>query len=182
MDLFDALVDDQVDEIVVLGDTGTELTVITPADKKTASGVCKAEDYQLPGNITTDIYIVPVSGGADSSVTAMLMCEMFPDVNWRFCFTDTGAEEPGIYDTLDSLETYLGRSIDRVLPKKDLWELLDQYGNFLPSATSRWCTRQKRYLLMVGLNSLQALKSGSSWVSEQTNRSESRSLSMVRAP
>jgi len=141
MDLFDASVDDQVDEIVVLGDTGTELSVTTPADKKTAPGVCKAEDYQLPGNIATDIYIVPVSGGADSSVTAMLMCEMFPDVNWRFCFTDTGAEEPGIYDTLDSLETYLGRSIDRVLPKKDLWELLDQYGNFLPSATSRWCTR-----------------------------------------
>lgn len=141
MDLFDSLVEDQVDDIVVLGDTGKELTVITPVDTKAGSQVCKAEDYRLPGDVKNDIYIVPVSGGADSAVTAMLMCEMFPEINWKFCFTDTGAEEPEIYDSLNSLEAYLGRPIERVLPDKDIWELLDQYGNYLPSAQSRWCTR-----------------------------------------
>ncbi|WP_426172513.1 phosphoadenosine phosphosulfate reductase family protein [Pseudoduganella sp. R-34] len=98
-------------------------------------------NYQLPGNPETDQYIIPVSGGADSSLIAILMHLLYPGVRFVLVFTDTVAEEPGIYVTLDDLEAFLGRSITRLTPELGLFELIEAQGGFLPSHSARWCTR-----------------------------------------
>ena len=61
-------------------------------------------------------------------------------------FTDTGTkenpvEEPEVYATLDKLEAYLGKKIERLIPEKGLFEIIDQYGGYLPGAQTRYCTR-----------------------------------------
>lgn len=96
--------------------------------------------YKLPGEQETDVYVLPVSGGADSSALAILMHKMFPEVVFKMIFTDTGAEEPEIYTTLDELENFLGRPIERLTNGDSLWSLIDQWGGFLPSPQARWCT------------------------------------------
>ncbi len=104
------------------------------------------QQYQLP-DMTGGIPVIPVSGGADSSFLAILLHQLFPEVPFRMVFTDTGtaenpAEEPEIYNTLDRLEAYLGKKIERLVPQAGLFEKIAQYGGFLPGASSRWCTRE----------------------------------------
>lgn len=96
--------------------------------------------YQLPGNPERDVYIVPLSGGADSSALAIMLRAMFPHVSFVYVFTDTGAEEPEIYTTLDKLEEFLQQKIERVFNGKGLYELIEEWGGFLPSPRDRWCT------------------------------------------
>ena len=114
--------------------------------------------YQLPGNRNEDLYLIPVSGGADSTALAILMHEMFPHVNFRLCFTDTGAEEPSIYETLKRLEIFLGKKIDWIAPERDLWQLIRDFNNFLPSSRDRYCTRELK------------LKSFSRWMKQFDGR------------
>lgn len=95
--------------------------------------------YAVPGNVETDVYICPLSGGADSTVLALLLKQLAPHVPWRYVFTDTGAEEIEIYEQLDRLEAILG-PIER-LSGKSLWEVIADFGSFLPSPTDRYCTR-----------------------------------------
>lgn len=97
--------------------------------------------YRLPGNPETDLYIIPVSGGADSTVLAILLHLLHPEVQFVLVFTDTVAEEPGIYVTLDNLEGFLGRSVTRLIPSRGLFDEIEKQGGFLPSAGQRWCTR-----------------------------------------
>lgn len=104
------------------------------------------QQYQLP-DMTGAIPVLPVSGGADSSFLAILLHKLFPEVPFRMVFTDTGtaenpAEEPEIYVTLDRLEAYLGKKIERLIPKAGLFEKIAEQGGFLPGASSRWCTRE----------------------------------------
>lgn len=101
-------------------------------------------DYKLPGDPFADAHIIPVSGGADSSYLAVLLTQRFPEVPFLYVFTDTGAEEPEIYETLDRLEGYIGRPIIRLRPDKDLLELLAHYNGFLMSPKDRWCTRETK--------------------------------------
>lgn len=98
-------------------------------------------NYKLPGNPDTDEYITPVSGGADSAVTAILLRAQFPQVNFRFVYSETFADDSGVLVTLNQLEAYLGRPIERLVPEKGLYDLIDAYGGFLPNASARWCTR-----------------------------------------
>lgn len=98
--------------------------------------------YALPGDPTQDRYLIPLSGGIDSTATAVMMKAAFPDVTFDYVFTDTKADDEGIYATLDRLEAYLGRKIDRIVPEKGLFELIEDQNGFLPSAQDRWCTVQ----------------------------------------
>jgi 3'-phosphoadenosine 5'-phosphosulfate sulfotransferase (PAPS reductase)/FAD synthetase len=61
-----------------------------------------------------DTYIVAVSGGKDSTATALWALDTLPRDKLRFAFCDTGAEWPETYDYLSYLERELGIEIDRI--------------------------------------------------------------------
>lgn len=87
-------------------------------------------------------HILGVSGGRDSAALAVYMRQHFPDLPLEYFFTDTGKELPEVYTFLDRLEGFLGKPILRLNPDRDFDFWLDEYGHFLPSARTRWCTRQ----------------------------------------
>lgn len=87
-------------------------------------------------------HILGLSGGRDSAALAVYMRQHQPDLPIEYFFTDTGKELPEVYDFLDRLEGFLGRPIVRLNPDRDFDFWLKEYGHFLPSPRTRWCTRQ----------------------------------------
>ena len=87
-------------------------------------------------------HVLGLSGGRDSAALAVYMREDHPDLDIEYFFTDTGKELPEVYEFLVKLEGFLGKPIRRLNPDRDFDFWLKQYGNFLPSAQTRWCTRQ----------------------------------------
>jgi 3'-phosphoadenosine 5'-phosphosulfate sulfotransferase (PAPS reductase)/FAD synthetase len=87
-------------------------------------------------------HILGISGGRDSAALAVYMRQNHPAIDMEYFFTDTGKELPEVYDFLNRLEGFLGKPIDRLNPDRDFDFWLAEYGNFLPSAKTRWCTRQ----------------------------------------
>ncbi|MDY7524292.1 phosphoadenosine phosphosulfate reductase family protein [Sphingomonas sp. 10B4] len=87
-------------------------------------------------------HILGVSGGRDSAALAVYMRQHHPQLPIEYFFTDTGKELPEVYEFLDKLEGFLGRPIERLNPDRDFDFWLEEYGNFLPSPRTRWCTRQ----------------------------------------
>ncbi len=92
--------------------------------------------------MTRERHILGVSGGRDSAALAVYMRQHHPELPLEYFFTDTGKELPEVYAFLDRLEGFLGRSIERLNPDRDFDFWLSEYGNFLPSPRTRWCTRQ----------------------------------------
>ncbi len=90
----------------------------------------------------TERHILGISGGRDSAALAVWMRENRPEIELEYFFTDTGKELPEVYDFLDRLEGFLGKPITRLNPDRDFDYWLKEYGNFLPSPRTRWCTRQ----------------------------------------
>ena len=92
--------------------------------------------------MSTERHILGLSGGRDSAALAVYMRQYRPELPIEYFFTDTGKELPEVYAFLDRLEGILGKPIVRLNPDRgfDFW--LDEYGNFLPSPRTRWCTRQ----------------------------------------
>ncbi|OIQ73232.1 hypothetical protein GALL_451340 [mine drainage metagenome] len=70
------------------------------------------------------------------------MRQHHPEIDIDYFFTDTGKELPEVYEFLGKLEGFLGKPILRLNPHRgfDFW--LKEYNHFLPSAQTRWCTRQ----------------------------------------
>lgn len=91
-----------------------------------------------------DRHLLGISGGKDSAALAIFMSEYHPELNIEYFFTDTGKELPEVYEFLTALEGFLHKPIMRLNEDRgfDFW--LRQYGNFLPSAQTRWCTRQMK--------------------------------------
>ena len=87
-------------------------------------------------------HVLGLSGGRDSAALAVHMRQERPDLDIDYFFTDTGKELPEVYEFLVKLEGFLGRPIERLNPDRDFDFWLKQYNNFLPSAQTRWCTRQ----------------------------------------
>jgi Phosphoadenosine phosphosulfate reductase family len=87
-------------------------------------------------------HLLGVSGGKDSAALAVFMRENYPDLNIEYFFTDTGKELPEVYEFLGRLEGFLNKPITSLNPGRDFDFWLSQYNNFLPSAQTRWCTRQ----------------------------------------
>ena len=87
-------------------------------------------------------HVLGLSGGRDSAALAVYMRENYPELDIEYFFTDTGKELPEVYEFLVKLEGFLGKPILRLNPDRDFDFWLKQYGNFLPSAQTRWCTRQ----------------------------------------
>ena len=86
------------------------------------------------------VLVCPVSGGADSTVTALVIKALHPTASVRYVFTDTGFEVCGTGAALDRLEAVLGEPIIRIQQKVSLPEYIEQHGNYLPSQRSRYCT------------------------------------------
>jgi len=91
-------------------------------------------------------HVLGISGGKDSAALAVFMRRNYPHLKIHYFFTDTGKELPEVYDFLAKLEGELGRPIERLDPHRDFDFWLREYGNFLPSARTRWCTRQLKLL------------------------------------
>lgn len=92
--------------------------------------------------MTNERHILGISGGRDSASLAVYMRQHHPQLPLEYFFTDTGKELPEVYSFLDKLEGFLGCPIQRLNPDRDFDFWLDEYGNFLPSPRTRWCTRQ----------------------------------------
>ena len=92
--------------------------------------------------MTNERHILGISGGRDSAALAVYMRQNHPDIDMEYFFTDTGKELPEVYDFLNRLEGFLGKPINRLNPDRDFDFWLAEYGHFLPSAKTRWCTRQ----------------------------------------
>ena len=87
-------------------------------------------------------HVLGLSGGRDSAALAVFMSQNYPELDIEYFFTDTGKELPEVYEYLGELEGFLGKSINRLNADRDFDFWLREYGNFLPSARTRWCTRQ----------------------------------------
>lgn len=103
--------------------------------------IARLMDYKLPGNPATDIYTCGISGGADSSVTGILLKTLFPDTDIRYVFTDTKAEAEGTNQSIEAFEKFTGVSVVRIAHEEGLLGLIDSFNGFLPSSFNRWCTR-----------------------------------------
>lgn len=93
-------------------------------------------------NKENEMHVLGLSGGRDSAALAVYMRQNYPKLDIHYFFTDTGKELPEVYEFLVKLEGFLGKPIERLNPDRDFDFWLRQYNNFLPSAQSRWCTRQ----------------------------------------
>lgn len=87
-------------------------------------------------------HVLGLSGGRDSAALAVYMRHYHPEIDIEYFFTDTGKELPEVYEFLGQLEGVLGKPIQRLNPDRDFDFWLKQYNSFLPSAQTRWCTRQ----------------------------------------
>ncbi|TVS03681.1 MAG: hypothetical protein EA407_06320 [Rhodobacteraceae bacterium] len=87
-------------------------------------------------------HVLGLSGGRDSAALAVFMRQTYPELPVEYFFTDTGKELPEVYEFLGRLEGFLGRPIAYLNPDRDFDFWLKEYGNFLPSPRTRWCTRQ----------------------------------------
>ena len=85
----------------------------------------------------TERHVLGLSGGKDSAALAVYMRQHFPELEIDYFFTDTGD-----WHRTGRLEGFLGRPIQYLNPHRgfDFW--LRQYNSFLPSPTTRWCTRK----------------------------------------
>ena len=92
--------------------------------------------------VSDERHVLGLSGGRDSAALAVYMRQTEPELDLEYFFTDTGKELPEVYDFLVRLEGFLGKPILRLNPDRDFDFWLKQYNNFLPSAQTRWCTRQ----------------------------------------
>lgn len=93
-----------------------------------------------------DRHVLGISGGKDSAALAVFMRLRHPELNIEYFFTDTGKELPEVYEFLGRLEGFLGKPIQRLNPNRDFDFWLREYGHFLPSPRTRWCTRQLKLL------------------------------------
>lgn len=87
-------------------------------------------------------HVLGLSGGKDSAALAVYMRQYHPEIDVEYFFTDTGKELPEVYEFLGRLEGVLGKPVQRLNPDRDFDFWLKQYNTFLPSAQTRWCTRQ----------------------------------------
>jgi hypothetical protein len=95
-------------------------------------------------------HILGISGGKDSAALALYLNELYPELDIEYYTSDTGRELDETYKLIDRLESRMGRPIKR-LDAVDLTNVADKspfdhflalYGGYLPSSTSRWCTKK----------------------------------------
>ena len=90
-------------------------------------------------------HVLGLSGGKDSAALAVYLKQQgkTPD-NMEYFFSDTGAELQEVYDFIEKLEIYLGKSINRLGSGKFFSHYLKIHSGMLPSPQQRWCTRSMK--------------------------------------
>lgn len=102
-------------------------------------------------------HVLGISGGKDSAALAIYMSEYFSDIDLDLYSCDTGRELDETYELIEKLEAYLGLEVNKlhsvetagmIKPNFETDEELSpfdyklkEYGGFLPSSFSRWCTK-----------------------------------------
>lgn len=94
-------------------------------------------------------YVIPISGGADSTGIALILRALFPEIPFTFVFTDTLAESPDLYYQLERVEEYLGIKINRIVPKLGLYQSIEDKNGFMPNQKARWCTPELKIVPML---------------------------------
>lgn len=95
-------------------------------------------------------HVLGISGGKDSAALAIYMRNNYPDLDIEYYTCDTGHELKETYDLVDSLESHLGKKIEKLVaaensPEKTPFDhFLRVYGGYLPSSTARWCTKKMK--------------------------------------
>lgn len=95
-------------------------------------------------------HVLGISGGKDSAALALYLKEKYPELNIEYYTCDTGRELEETYDLIDRLNSKLGKDItlysaidDLNNPEASAFDhFLAVYGGYLPSSTSRWCTKK----------------------------------------
>lgn len=92
-------------------------------------------------------HLLGISGGKDSAALAIYMKDKYPHIDIEYYTCDTGKELEETYLLIKNLEIYLGKKIELLRGVDDenvnpFDQLLKNYGGYLPSATSRWCTKK----------------------------------------
>lgn len=92
-------------------------------------------------------HVLGISGGKDSSALAIYMSQKYPTIDIEYYTCDTGKELDETYEVIEKLNSLLGKNILQLqaadksdLPPFD--HFLTLYGGYLPSSTSRWCTKK----------------------------------------
>ncbi|HAB51293.1 MAG TPA: phosphoadenosine phosphosulfate reductase [Ignavibacteriales bacterium] len=91
-------------------------------------------------------HVLGISGGKDSAALAIYLKHKHPQLDIEYYFCDTGKELDETYELIKNLEIYLGKKIVRLeavpnsheTPFDHFYKL---FGGYLPSSSSRWCTR-----------------------------------------
>lgn len=95
-------------------------------------------------------HILGISGGKDSAALAIYLNDMYTSMDIEYYTCDTGRELTETYKLIERLESKMGKQI-HLLEAVDLTNVSDTspfdhflslYGGYLPSSTSRWCTKK----------------------------------------
>ena len=97
-------------------------------------------DYKTNA-FTSELHILSLSGGKDSTALAFFMKENMPEIfeKLELVFCDTECELPELYDYLNKIEMFLNKRITYIKPPKSFEHLYDMHG-YLPHPAKRWCT------------------------------------------
>lgn len=92
-------------------------------------------------------HLLGISGGKDSAALAIYMKDNYPNLDIEYYTCDTGKELNETYELIKNLEVYLGKKIALLQSANgsdkdpfDYW--LAKFGGYLPSSSSRWCTKK----------------------------------------
>jgi 3'-phosphoadenosine 5'-phosphosulfate sulfotransferase (PAPS reductase)/FAD synthetase len=91
-------------------------------------------------------HLLGISGGKDSAALAIYLRDKYPSLDIEYYTCDTGKELNETYELIDKLEVYLGKKITRLIGADSTKDPFDHffnvYGGYLPSSSSRWCTKK----------------------------------------
>lgn len=92
-------------------------------------------------------HVLGISGGKDSAALAIYLKDKYPQLDIEYYTCDTGKELDETYELIDKLEVYLGKKIQRLRAAENSSQdpfdhFYNVYGHYLPSSSSRWCTKK----------------------------------------
>ena len=119
--------------------------------------------------------IVSLSGGKDSTAMLLMMLERNEPIHSVVWF-DTGWEFPEMYPHIEKLEKYTGINVLRLKYHKTFDDMMRKWNKW-PSPMQRWCTSVKRDTLKKYSNSVGKGIKCIGFASDETKRTDSKSVS-----